>query len=125
MRPVLVFAIPFLAALVFVGPSRAADSISPADAIQHVGEHTRVCGTVASAKFAASSRRQPTFLNLDEPYPHQVFTALVWGSDRSAFPYAPESLKGRRICVSGTIQLYKGKPEIVVSTPSQIETDRG
>ena len=41
-----------------------------------------VCGIVASAHYAASSKGQPTFVNLDKPYPNQIFTVLIWGSDR-------------------------------------------
>jgi hypothetical protein len=25
------------------------------------------------------------FLNLDQPYPREVFTVLIWGSDRAKF----------------------------------------
>ena len=96
-------------------------SISAAEAANHEGESAKVCGRVASAKYATEVRRQPTFLNLDRPYPDHVFTALIWGSDREAFPYAPEGLEGKRICVKGVIELYKGKAEIIVTGPSQIQ----
>jgi hypothetical protein len=99
-----------------------AEPLTAAQAASHIGERAEVCGVVASAKFSERTRGQPTFLNLDEPYPRQVFTALVWGSSRSRFPAPPESLRGSHICVSGTIIEYKGKPEIVVADPSQIRT---
>jgi nuclease S1 len=81
-----------------------------------------ICGRVASATNATNANRQPTFLNLDKPYPNHIFTAVIWGSDRSAFPYVPESLADRRICVTGTIRVYRGKAEIIVSGPNQIQT---
>jgi DNA/RNA endonuclease YhcR with UshA esterase domain len=113
-----------LAALIILGAWRnaVADafSLSPGDAIKHVNQTATVCGIVVSAKYATSSEGQPTFLNLDKPYPNNVFTAVIWGSDRAAFPYAPESLADRRICVTGTVKLYRGKAEIIVSGPSQI-----
>jgi hypothetical protein len=110
----------------FVGPMgqvARADSptVSPAAAINHVGQMVTVCGVVASAKFAQQTKGQPTFLNLDKPYPNQVFTAVIWGSNRAAFSYAPESLASRKICVTGEIELYKGKAEIIVSGPEQIQ----
>ena len=95
-------------------------TITPAAAINYVGQLATVCGIVASANYAQQVKRQPTFLNLDKPYPNQIFTALIWGSNRAAFSYAPESLAGRKICVTGEIELYKGKPEIIVSGPEQI-----
>ena len=83
----------------------AADSIAPADAINHVGQHAGVCGKVVSTKYAQSSRRSPTFLNLDQPYPNQVFTAVIWGDARPRFHTAPELLQGHSICVTGTVTL--------------------
>jgi hypothetical protein len=113
-----------LAAFVVLGaPSNAladASSIGAADAISFVGHVATVCGRVASAKYAVSTRGQPTLLNLDEPYPNQVFTAVIWGKDRATFSYAPESLARRHICVTGKIELYREKAEIVVSGPNQI-----
>ena len=120
VAPVLLFALGLLTGQVHAD----ANTISAAEAANHVGESAKVCGRVASAKYATETRRQPTFLNLDRPYPDQVFTALIWGSDRSAFSYPPESLRGQRICVKGMIELYKGRAEIIVSRPSQIEVKR-
>ena len=110
-----------LAWIAMGSPAHAADSIAAADATHHVGEHARVCGKVVSAKYAQSSRRSPTFLNLDEPYPNQVFTAVIWGDARPKFKTAPELLHGHAICVNGTITLYKGRAEMEVSDPAQIE----
>jgi DNA/RNA endonuclease YhcR with UshA esterase domain len=113
-----------LAIALAVGPEPArADSttISPTAAINHVGESVTVCGVVASAKFAERTNRQPTFLNFGTPYPNQVFTAVIWGSNRGRFAYPPETLEGQTICVSGKVELYKGKAEIIVSTPAQIK----
>jgi hypothetical protein len=96
-------------------------ALAPGDALQHVGRTATVCGPVASATYAARSNGQPTFLNLGKPYPDQEFTALIWGARRSAFPYEPESLRGETICVRGVITTYRGKAQIVVSDPAQLE----
>lgn len=100
--------------------ARAFSQVSPEEAINHVGEQATVCGTVASTNYATGSNGQPTFLNLNRPYPRHVFTALIWGDDRPKFPYTPESLNGKDICVQGVIESYKGTAEIVVEDPSQI-----
>jgi DNA/RNA endonuclease YhcR with UshA esterase domain len=64
-------------------------------------------------------------LNLDKPYPNQVFTIVVWGINRSKFG-APESdYKGKRICITGKITAYAGLPEIVADEPKQIKIDAG
>jgi DNA/RNA endonuclease YhcR with UshA esterase domain len=94
--------------------------ISPEDAARHIGETATVCGTVASAKFASSSRSQPTFLDLDKPYPNAPFTAVIFGDDRAKFGTPETSLRGKRICVTGQIRDYRGKPEIILNDPSQL-----
>ena len=95
--------------------------ISAKDASKHIGEEQTVCGVVASTKYATKSKRQPTFLNLDKPYPNQIFTILIWGADRAKFKQPPEHFyRGKKVCVRGLIQAFKGKPEIIVNDPSQI-----
>jgi hypothetical protein len=75
---------------------------------------------VASARYAAKSKGDPTFLNLGKPYPQHVFTAIIWGRWRSRFSYQPETLEGRNVCITGTIAVKKGIAEIEVSNPQQI-----
>ncbi len=97
------------------------ETVTPEDAAKFIGQQKTVCGTVASAHFAARSKGQPTFLNLDKPYPKQAFTVLIWGSDREKFESPPETLySGKAICVTGMIKTYRGRPEIIVTQPSQI-----
>ena len=96
-------------------------ALTAAEANDHVGETATVCGVVASARYAASSRGQPTFLNLDQPYPNQLFTVVIWGSARGAFPMAPEvAYRAKRICVTGLIDTYRGSPQIAVRDPAAI-----
>jgi hypothetical protein len=98
------------------------ETISTEDAAKFIGQQKTVCGTVASAHFAAKTKGQPTFINLDKPYPNQVFTVLIWGSDRGKFEKQPETLYSEKeICVTGMIQSYQGRPEIVVKDPGQIQ----
>jgi len=99
----------------------AQTSISAAEAKNHVGERATVCGEVASTHYAARSRGNPTFINLDKPYPNQIFTVLIWGSDRPKFGDPEETYRSRRICVTGKITDYKDVPEIIAYEPSQIK----
>jgi hypothetical protein len=100
-------------------PSNAA-TLSPEDAAKHIGQAATVCGVVASTKFDEHLKSQPTFLDFGEPYPHQVFTAVIWGSDRAKFGTPEATLQGKRVCVSGLIGEYRGKPEIILTDPSQL-----
>jgi micrococcal nuclease len=100
----------------------AQETISPEDSANYIGQQKTVCGMVASAHYAFRSNGHPTFLNLNKPYPNQIFTVLIWGSDRGNFEKPPEVLyRGNEISVTGTIRSIRGLPEIIVKDPSQIK----
>jgi hypothetical protein len=104
------------------GPER----IEAAAARQRINEDAKVCGFVAQTRYAESATGQPTFLNFDKPYPDEVFSAVIWGgaAERAKFQEPPEVLYVRRnVCVTGRIELYEGKPQIVVRNPAQLSTD--
>ena len=91
------------------------------EASQHVGESSCVCGNVVSTKYATNSNSQPTFLNLDEPFPNQIFTIVIFGRDRDRFSNPENTYLGKRVCVHGAIETYRGRAEIIVTDPSQIK----
>jgi hypothetical protein len=99
----------------------AQTSISAAEANNHIGERQTVCGQVVSTHYAAQSHGSPTFINLDKAYPNQVFTVLIWGSDRLKFGDPEETYRNKHICVAGKISDYHGVPEVVAYAPSQIK----
>jgi hypothetical protein len=98
--------------------------ITAAEAKDHVGEKATVCGTVASIHYADKTKGQPTFLNLDEPYPKQIFTIVIWGNDRSKFGEPEKKYRDKRVCVMGRITSYRGTPEIAASDPTQIDNEK-
>ena len=101
-------------------PLLAQNTYTPEQAKSHIGERGTVCGVVASAHFSASSKGQPTFLNLGKPYPSQIFTVLIWGSDRPKFGAPERDYNKKNICASGAIEEFRGTPEIIARNPSQI-----
>lgn len=102
-------------------PAFAQEPITAAEARNHVGENATVCGGVASTHYAARSRGNPTFINLDRPYPAEIFTLLIWDTDRAKFGNPEERYRNARICVTGQISEYRGVPQIVAHSPSQIK----
>jgi hypothetical protein len=94
--------------------------ITARQAKDHVGEAQTVCGKVVSTRYAPRSKGQPTFLNLDEPYPNEIFTILIWGEDRSKFGTPETDYRDKNVCITGKISSYQGTPEIVATEPSQI-----
>ena len=95
-----------------------AKKLTTAEAKNHIGEQATVCGKVASGRYAASTRGKPTFLDLDKPYPGQLFTVLIWGENRAKFGAPEETYRNKNICVTGQIQSYHGEPEIIASDPA-------
>ena len=104
-----------------IAPVLAQKTLTADEAKDHIGERATICGKVVSTRYAESSRGSPTFLNFDQPYPDQIFTLVIWGSDRSKFG-DPETLyRGKRVCVTGKVSAFKGVPEVVSNEPSQIK----
>jgi DNA/RNA endonuclease YhcR with UshA esterase domain len=122
MQRIRWFALPILVGL-FALPTFGQKKYSPSEAKEHFGETATVCGEVVSTRYADSTKGQPTFLNLDKPYPNQIFTVVIWGNNRSKFGTPENDFKGKRICVTGKITAYAGLPEIVADEPKQITHD--
>ena len=95
--------------------------IPASEAKNHIGQSATVCGQVAGTHYAARSRGNPTFINLDQPYPNAIFTIVIWGSDRPKFGDPEQTYSGKRICVTGKVTLYKGTAETTAHEPSQIQ----
>lgn len=95
---------------------------STTEAGQLKGKDATVCGTVATVNVARRTGGVPTFINFDKPHPNQTFTVLIWGIDRPKFAAPPEStfIAGKRVCATGLITDYRGKPEIIVHDPKEI-----
>lgn len=100
-----------------VGSARADTVIPDTEAAQHVGQAVAVEGTITKV---FTSKNGNTFLNFGGDYPNVTF--MVWipqDAPEAADPNLAD-LEGKKVKIAGTIQLYRGKPEIKVSTKEQI-----
>ena len=91
--------------------------IPDADAINHVGQEVTVEGVITKV---FKSKNGHTFLDFGGSYPDVTF--VVWIPEdvpEAADPGLP-ALQGKKVKVSGTVELYRGKPEIKVSSREQI-----
>jgi len=103
---------------------QAQQNINLKDVSKHVGDSVTVCGKIFSGKFLDKSNNQPTFLNMGAEYPNQILTIVIWGSTRKLFSYKPEEkLKNKSVCITGKIEVFKNKPEIVVHSVSQVKEE--
>jgi hypothetical protein len=112
-----------LIGIVLSSPVQAQKKLTATEAKEHIGDNATVCGDVVSTRYASSSKGQPTFLNLDKPYPNQIFTVVIWESNRIKFKTPEEDYKYKKICVTGKITAYDGLPEIIADDPKQIRIE--
>lgn len=91
------------------------------DVGQHVGDSVSLTGKVAGGRFFPQGEGAPTLLNIGAAYPHQLLTVVIRGTARKDFPGVPEKdLLDKDIRVVGKVELYKGKPQIVVYQTGQL-----
>jgi DNA/RNA endonuclease YhcR with UshA esterase domain len=96
--------------------AQAPPTYAPEEAAKHVGETATIKGRVDDLH---QSGEGSIFLNMGGKYPNQAFTA--WIPPESAAQFSqPQRYEGQTISVSGKITMFKGKPEIEVTSPSQI-----
>ena len=91
--------------------------VSDAQAEQHLGQDVTVEGVVTAV---STSRKGNTFINFGGVYPNQTFTGWIPSGTPLASDASLQSLQGKRIKITGRIELYRGKPEIRVLEKSQI-----
>jgi DNA/RNA endonuclease YhcR with UshA esterase domain len=103
--------------VVFFATSASSETISPDDASQYVGRNVTVEGVVRQV---SSSRGGTTFINFGGRYPNHVFYAVIFKKYANRFSNA-RAYDGRHVAISGEIGLYKGKPQIILFSPSQIQ----
>ena len=97
------------------------DTIKLADVKNKVGDSVTVCGKVFNARFVSNATNEPTFLNIGAAYPNQLLTVVIWGDMRKQFKGNPEDLfLNKEVCITGKIELYKEKPQVVIKQMSQI-----
>ena len=94
----------------------AAEPLAPAEAAAHVGEVVTVRGVVAQAKV---SRHGTLFLNFGAAWPRNVLAAVVLCADAPAFT-AVSFHAGQTLTITGPVQLYRHRPQILLHTPAQL-----
>ncbi len=113
--------IPIFFAFLSIAATCSAQTISPSQAKDYIGKKVTVCGQVSNVFYYERGKGSPTFIDMGGKYPNDQFEVLIWKEDRSKFSYDLQSLDQAKICVTGVIKEYKGKPEVEVSTPDQMK----
>jgi DNA/RNA endonuclease YhcR with UshA esterase domain len=103
--------------VLFIATGAQAETITPQDASSYVGRSVIVEGVVRQV---STSRSGTTFINFGGRYPNHVFYAVIFKKYSNRFSNV-RSYDGKIVAISGTVSLYKGMPQIILSSPSQIE----
>lgn len=91
------------------------------DVMSFVGSKVKVCDSVYSTRFLQTVASNPTFLNIGGNFPNNVFTVVIFGNVRSSFPDSPEVYYNhKRICITGTVTVFRDSPQIVTNKSSDI-----
>ena len=100
----------------------APPTITPAEAAQHVGHEVVVQGKVEQIVTALSLT---THINFGGRYPNQVFTGKIFKPSQGLFVGGVKMYEGKVAEVQGVVRMYKGKPEIEITRPSQLRLAGG
>jgi micrococcal nuclease len=103
-----------IAALLIASPTYAA-MLSPTDAAKHMGESATVEG-VASVYV---SKGGTIFIDLGGSGRSSPFTGVIFKDKASAVPNVTQ-YDGKTVDITGFVKEYRGKPEIIINSASQI-----
>ena len=87
----------------------------------HIGDSVKLRGKIYSGKYLESAKDTPTFLDVGGKYPNAKLTLVILGDVRKQFENAPETFyAGKEEWITGRIELFKNKPEIIIHNAAQI-----
>jgi hypothetical protein len=95
--------------------SEAFKTIPVEDAAMHIGESVSITTKVYSYKELANM----TLVNLGAEYPNQLLTVVLKGDTKGL----SKQIDSKVLSVKGKLELYKDKPEIVVTDARQIQIE--
>ncbi|MBS1527007.1 MAG: hypothetical protein JST19_15235 [Bacteroidetes bacterium] len=98
----------------------AQTKIAAKDAAKHLNQTVSICDKIYSSKLIENTGM--VLLDMGDRHPNQYLTVVIKGEDKAKFhANAEEYYKGRDVCVTGKLIDYKGKPEIIVSSPDDLK----
>jgi DNA/RNA endonuclease YhcR with UshA esterase domain len=101
--------------------TRAQQSVKLEDIASHVGDSVTVTGKVYGIKYFESAKASPTLINIGAAFPNQLLTVVIYGEDRKRMELDPEKLfTNADLSVTGKVELFKGKPQVVITDKSQL-----
>jgi hypothetical protein len=112
-----------LFALIGIAPAAFAEAlvktIPPEEAPNYHGQLVTVKGVISADTTSDHGNR---FLNMGGTYPNQAFNSWIPSKNAGVFSVLP-NVTGKTCGITGQVQPYKGKPEIVLNSPSQVKCE--
>ena len=107
-----------LSLLLFI-VSQAQKEIKPDEVKDHIGDSVIVQGKILAVQ---TSKNAPTTISIGTSNPNQRFTIVIRKEVRNQLHIIPTSKDiGNIVWVAGKIERYKGKPQITIKNPKQID----
>lgn len=104
--------------------TKAPQSISAAEAKNHIDQMATVCGKVVDSKipkYGIAGYGKPVTFDLDQPAPNPVFYFVAFGAKPGGPQEVVAAYQGKRVCVTGKIDGSPTGPFILAADRSQIK----
>src|SRR5690606_17312462 len=86
-----------------------------------VGKEGTVCGVCTALNSPEHVSGSPRYFKLDRPCPNQIFTRVLWGKNKHKFVQGLDHYKGKHLTITGVVELFRGKPQMVLTFPEQVK----
>jgi DNA/RNA endonuclease YhcR with UshA esterase domain len=93
-------------------------AVEDSEAVEYVGKNVKVRGLVVSVM---TSPLGTTLIIFGQEFPNQTFAGFIEAGSKLAADEDLALLQGKIISITGVIELYKGNPEIKVTSKDQIK----
>lgn len=100
----------------------AQNKMSVAEAAKHMGEVVTICDKIYETEFVENSKTPVTILKMGSGFPMHKIDIVINFKDRKNFMNKPETYYLEKdVCLTGKVVGLKGKPQIIVSKPIEIQ----
>ncbi|MFZ3001109.1 MAG: hypothetical protein WA071_12350 [Undibacterium umbellatum] len=91
------------------------------EAEKYAGKTITLVGPVQRVTIREDIRGKPIWIDIGAVFPNKSrVTLIIWDETKSNFPMVkPGHLENKNVCVVGTIEMYRGSPQIVMRTANQ------
>lgn len=93
------------------------------DASKNVGQTAAIAGPIMRVTYKEDVKGKPTWIEVGATYPNSSRLVLVvWGQNRDMLnKLFSQNLEGKNVCVIGTVEQYKGVPQVELKLSSQVQ----